>query len=203
MNLQSRSCSASARREDNAWRRTVLRWLKFNAVGALGIGVQLAGLLTLKSGFHLTYLPATALAVEVTVLHNFLWHERYTWADRVQTSVRKSLPRLLRFNLTTGVVSIAGNLALMKLMVDLGHMNYLVANGVAIALCSLANFLVSEVWVFAQSQQQRARVPAPHKRFRPGSMQSSAQPSRNSCLPAAFCSLPRRARAETPGRSPE
>ena len=131
-------------------RRATLRWLKFNAVGALGIGVQLAVLLTLKSGFHLAYLPATALAVEVTVLHNFLWHERYTWADRVQTSWRKSLPRLLRFNLTTGVVSMAGNLALMKLMVDLGHMNYLVANGTAIALCSLANFVVSEVWVFAK-----------------------------------------------------
>ncbi len=126
----------------------LLRWLKFNAVGALGIGVQLAVLLTLKSGFHLSYPPATALAVEAAVLHNFLWHERYTWADRVQPSWRKSLPRLLRFNLTTGLASIAGNLALMKLMVDLGQMNYLAANGVAIALCSLSNFLVSEVWVF-------------------------------------------------------
>jgi putative flippase GtrA len=145
--------------------QTTLRWLKFNAVGALGIGVQLAVLLTLKSGFHFTYLPATALAVEVTVLHNFLWHERYTWADRVQTSWRKSLPRLLRFNLTTGGVSIAGNLALMTLMVDFLHMNYLVANGTAIALCSLANFLVSEVWVFAESQTPRARVPAPHRLF--------------------------------------
>jgi len=33
-------------------------------------------------------------------------------------------------------------------MVDVSHWNYLVANGVAIALCSLANFLVSEEWVF-------------------------------------------------------
>jgi hypothetical protein len=79
--------------ERRTGRQVTLRWLKFNAVGALGVGVQLAVLLTLKSGFHLAYLPATALAVEVTVLHNFLWHERYTWADRVQTSWRKSLPR--------------------------------------------------------------------------------------------------------------
>ena len=125
-----------------------MRWLKFNAVGTLGIGLQLAVLFVLKSGFHLSYLPATALAVEAAVVHNFLWHERYTWADRVQPSWRKSLPRLLRFNLTNGAVSILGNLALMKLMVGLGHMNYLIASGVAIALCSLANFLVSEEWVF-------------------------------------------------------
>ena len=128
--------------------RVTLRWLKFNAVGALGIGVQLAVLLTLKSGFHLSLLPATAVAVEAAVVHNFLWHERYTWAERVQQSWRTSLPRLLRFNLTTGGVSIAGNLALMKLMVGLGHVNYLLANAMAIALCSLANFLVSETWVF-------------------------------------------------------
>jgi putative flippase GtrA len=133
-----------------AWRGTALRWLKFNAVGALGIAVQVAVLLALKTGFHLNYLPATALAVEAAVLHNFLWHERYTWADRVQPSWSKSLPRLLRFNLTNGGVSIGGNLALMKLLVGLAHVNYLVANGAAIAVCSLLNFLVSEEWVFAK-----------------------------------------------------
>ncbi len=127
---------------------TALRLLKFNAVGAIGIGVQLAVLLALKSGFHLSYLLATALAVEAAVVHNFLWHERYTWADRVEPSWRKSLPRLLRFNLSNGAVSVLGNLVLMKLMVGHGHVNYLVANGVAIATCSLANFLVSEEWVF-------------------------------------------------------
>ena len=129
-------------------RGTALRWLKFNAVGALGIAVQLSELFGLKSGFHLGYLQATALAVEAAVIHNFLWHERYTWADRVQPSWRKSLPRLLRFNLTNGGVSILGNLVLMNGMVGLLHVNYLVANGVAIALCSLVNFLVSEGWVF-------------------------------------------------------
>jgi len=128
--------------------KAVLRWLKFNAVGGIGIGVQLIVLLGLRSGLHLSYLAATAVAVEAEVVHNFFWHERYTWADRVQPSWRKSLPRFLRFNLTTGGVSIAGNLALMKLLVGLGGVNYLVANGIAITLCSLANFMVSNEYVF-------------------------------------------------------
>ena len=129
-------------------RRIVLRWLKFNAVGGLGIGVQLAALLVLKSGFHLGYMLATALAVEAAVIHNFLWHQRYTWADRVRPSWRASMPRLLRFNLTTGAVSIAGNLMLMKLLVSRCEMNYMFANGIAIAICSLVNFIVSDEWVF-------------------------------------------------------
>jgi putative flippase GtrA len=136
-------------------RGTVLRWLKFNAVGALGIAVQFAILLALKGGFHLSYLSATALAVEAAVVHNFFWHERYTWSDRVQTSWRKSLPRLLRFNLTTGGVSIGGNLALMKLLVDHLDMNYLVASAIAIALCSLANFLVSDYVVFMLADESK------------------------------------------------
>jgi putative flippase GtrA len=36
----------------------------------------------------------------------------------------------------------------MKVMLGLGHVHYLIANGIAIAVCSLANFLVSEEWVF-------------------------------------------------------
>ena len=74
----------------------------------------------------------------------------YTWADRLRRPGADSLPRLLRFNFTNGAVSIAGNLGLMKLMVDIGHMNYLVANAIAIALCSLVNFIVSNEYVFDQ-----------------------------------------------------
>jgi putative flippase GtrA len=175
---------------------TLVRWCKFNLVGAIGILVQFAALFFLKSVVHFNYLAATALAVEAAVVHNFVWHERYTWADRVANpsgaeaqnpltrliaalkrcatqnlrglqaliatqnprATQRPLPmlnfcwpswrRFLRFNFTIGLVSIAGNLGVMRVMVGLGHMNYLVANGLAIVLCSLANFLVSEVWVF-------------------------------------------------------
>jgi putative flippase GtrA len=154
-NLTARFCVThgrelvpSRRNDAGASCGTAVRWLKFNLVGGLGIAVQLAVLFGLKSGLHLNYLLATALAVETAVVHNFLWHERYTWAGRVQPSWLKSPPRLLRFNLTNGGVSIAGNLVLMKVLISLGQMNYLAANGVSIALCSLANFLVSEEWVF-------------------------------------------------------
>jgi len=130
---------------------TFLRWCRFNLVGAVGIGVQLAVLVLLKSVLHCNYLAATAVAVEVAIVHNFAWHERFTWADRVQPAWRRSLLRLARFNCTTGGVSIVGNLAVMKAMVGLGHMNYFAANAVAIAACSVVNFLVSDEWVFDKS----------------------------------------------------
>jgi putative flippase GtrA len=133
---------------------TLVRWCKFNLVGGIGIGVQFAALFLLKTALHFNYLAATAIAVEAAVVHNFVWHEQFTWADRTLkgratgNQYVPSLRRLLRFNLTTGAVSLLGNLALMKVMVGLGRMNYLLANAIAIVLCSLANFLVSEAWVF-------------------------------------------------------
>lgn len=130
------------------WRSTGVRWLKFNLVGGLGIAVQLLVLAILKTGLHVDYLPATALAVETAVVHNFLWHERFTWSDRPGAG----FTRLLKFNLTTGALSIAGNLALMKILVGLGHVNYLLANGITITACSVVNFLVSDGFVFAERQ---------------------------------------------------
>jgi putative flippase GtrA len=133
----------------------LVRLCKFNFVGGIGIGVQFAALFLLKSVLHFNYLFATVIAVEAAVVHNFVWHEQFTWVDRIKSDSveprwRRSLPRLMRFNLTNGAVSILGNLALMRVMIGQGHMNYLLANGIAIALCSLANFLVSEAWVFAR-----------------------------------------------------
>lgn len=128
---------------------TLLRWWKFNLVGAIGIGVQLALLFWLTGICHVNYLAATAAAVEAAVVHNFLWHEHFTWADRVKFSWRQSPARLARFNLANGGISILGNLVLMKALVSFGHLNYFAANLIAIALCSLTNFLVSDEWVFA------------------------------------------------------
>jgi len=126
-----------------------VRWLKFNVVGGIGIVIQFAALFLLKGVLHFNYLAATAIAVEAAVVHNFVWHEQFTWADRIKSSWPRTLSRFLRFHLANGAVSILGTLALMKVMVGLGHMNYLRANAIAVALCSLLNFLVSEEWVFA------------------------------------------------------
>src|SRR5438874_8447101 len=88
--------------------RTILaRWLRFNLVGAVGITVQLASLAFLRTGLHLHYIVATALAVEAAVIHNFIWHERYTWADR---RTEAAALRFIAFNATNGAVSIVGNL---------------------------------------------------------------------------------------------
>ena len=60
------------------------RFLRFNVVSLLGIGVRLLGVAVLVSGLGVHYLVATALAVEASILHNFFWHLRWTWAGTSQ-----------------------------------------------------------------------------------------------------------------------
>ncbi len=106
---------------------------------------------------HLDYLLATALAVEAAVIHNFLWHERFTWADRPAARPVQSLARLAKFNLSNGGVSIAGNLLLMLLLAGEFHLNYLLANLISIAVCSLVNFVLADRLVFPR--RKPVRVP--------------------------------------------
>jgi putative flippase GtrA len=123
------------------------RWLVFNAVGGMGIMVQMAVLYGLTSYTHLNYLPATGLAVEAAVVHNFFWHEHWTWADRTGGPT-SFLSRLLGFHLANGLLSLVGNLVLMRLFVGRLGISCILANGLAITLCSIFNFFAGDRLVF-------------------------------------------------------
>jgi putative flippase GtrA len=90
------------------------------------------------------------LAVEAAVLHNFIWHEGWTWRDRTAQDRSGRWKRLLRFQFGNGALSVGGNLVLMQLFVGMWDMNYTLADIVSIFLCSILNFLVSDRLVFPQ-----------------------------------------------------
>jgi putative flippase GtrA len=124
---------------------TFIRWAKFNLVGAMGMVMQLAALALFNrwSGGH--YLYASAAAIELTLVHNFIWHLHYTWRDRR----RSALPgQFVRFHLSNGLVSMLGNLALMRILVHDTHMPVLAANSIAILCCSIVNFCLGNNWAF-------------------------------------------------------
>ena len=121
------------------------RWLRFNLVGLIGIGIQLAALALLVYAVGLHYALATPLAVELTIIHNFFWHERWTWKER---RGRFSLRRLAAFNLSSGLLSLIGNIVLTPALVESLGIGVMVANLMAIAACSIANFFLADSVVF-------------------------------------------------------
>jgi putative flippase GtrA len=123
------------------------RWCKFNLVGAMGMVVQLSTLALLNrwAGGH--YLYASAAAVELAVLHNFVWHLHFTWRERRDDSAL--LSQLMRFHLSNGLVSMLGNIVLMRVLVHEVQIPVIAANCIAILCCSIVNFSLGASWVFA------------------------------------------------------
>jgi dolichol-phosphate mannosyltransferase len=120
----------------------VRRFLRFNAVGALGVGVQLASLWLLTGVAALHYLVATPVAVTLAVVHNFVWHRLWTWNDRDVHVARECA----RFVVINGLLSMVSNLG--AALVSGTHLHPVVANAVAIMTSGLLNFWLGDVVVF-------------------------------------------------------
>lgn len=137
------------------------RAVAFAAIGALGFAVQLAAFAVLVRGAGLHYALASALAVEAAVLHNFLWHERWTWADRPAGSPGARLARLGGFHLSNGLVSIGGTLLFTVVFVEGAGLPPIAANAAALGATGVLNFVVSDRLVFSSRPPARAaRRPA-------------------------------------------
>src|SRR6266404_8651385 len=127
----------------------MIHFIRFNVVGVLGFALQSGALFALTHREHpLGYLAATAAAVELAVLNNFVWHQRWTWSDRPSTTTGETLRRLAKFNITNGLVSILGNLAFMSVLVGRLGLAIVLANLISVLACSLLNFVLVDRLAF-------------------------------------------------------
>src|SRR4051812_16384869 len=124
------------------------RFGKFAGVGAMGWAVQVGAVSTLTCmGVH--YALATAVAVELAILHNFAWHELFTWRDARTKSARAVATRLLRFNASAAAVSVPGNVLVTALAIEYVRLPAPVANTLAVVLLSCVNYAAARWWIFA------------------------------------------------------
>jgi putative flippase GtrA len=118
--------------------------------------VQLASLALFNRCAPGHYMVASAAAIELTLLHNFVWHLRYTWRDRRDGSALPApglFAPLMRFHLSNGLVSMLGNLTLMRILVAEARLPVLASNAIAILCCSMVNFCLGDHWAFAARTQ--------------------------------------------------
>src|SRR4051794_23925530 len=130
---------------------TPQRWGRFAVVGAAGFVVQLETLWCLTSYARWHWLTATLSAVEVAIIHNFLWHARWTWRDRSGERAQC----FARFQLANGIASLAGNVVVMAVFSGPLGGAPPPANVCAVALTAAANFFAADRWVFRRARQLR------------------------------------------------
>ncbi|MBV8845809.1 MAG: GtrA family protein [Bryobacterales bacterium] len=124
------------------------RFVRFSLVGLIGAAVQLLLESFLTNQLGLASVAATPLAVEIVILHNFAWHERFTWSDHCMKCQGQIAGRLLRFHAGNGLISLAGNTMLMYWLVQRLRVPEVPAAAAGIVLCSAANFVLADRWVY-------------------------------------------------------
>ena len=130
----------------------MIHFIRFNVVGVLGFALQSGALFVLThSALSMGYLAATAAAVELAVLNNFVWHQRWTWKDRPSLTIRETLRRLVKFNLTNGLFSIVGNLVFMSILVGRLGLAIGPANVASVVACSIVSFILADRIAFERN----------------------------------------------------
>ena len=119
------------------------RLIRFGVVGLTGVGVNLVMIQVLYAHLHWSAFLSSALAVELSVVNNFVWNNRWTFEQRTVSPIR-----FVRFNL----VSLGGLLitsAIFTGLVQYLEVYYLVAQLVGIAAATGWNFFASVFWTWA------------------------------------------------------
>ncbi|PYP86538.1 MAG: hypothetical protein DMF61_12705 [Blastocatellia bacterium AA13] len=141
-------------RKKRSFRGSGRRWLKFNAVGVLGFAIQIGMLLFCVRLLRLNYLIATVVSVETAVVHNFLWHHQWTWSDRRPGfGTRGAAVRFIRFNAGSGLVSLVGNLVLMRTLAGAAHIDLILSSLISVVSCSIVNFLIADRLIFCRPRR--------------------------------------------------
>jgi len=130
------------------------RFLKFGTVGASGTVVNI-GVLYLAQEYVFNTVQSTeirlnlslVLAIFLATLNNFFWNRLWTWADRKQHHHRPWLAQFGQYTLACWL-SIVLQLLFTNLLAP--HFYYQIANLIAIALTSVLNFLLNDIWTFGR-----------------------------------------------------
>jgi putative flippase GtrA len=127
--------------EPESGRRT---WIaKFIVVGGSGAILNSAVLYALYRWLDMPLVAASALAVEVAVVSNYLLNDRWTFVARTP-----SLRRFAKFN-ASSLCGLAVNVLSVWFLTRMG-LHFLVANLAGIAAAFAVNFTLSATWVWGR-----------------------------------------------------
>jgi putative flippase GtrA len=121
------------------------RILKFAVVGGTGVIINTSVLYVLSRWAGLPLVAASAVAVELAAISNYLLNDTWTFAAR-----SRSLGRFAKFN-TASLAGLAINVLSVWLLTRLG-LYFLMADLIGIAAGFAANYAFSVRWVWGQQK---------------------------------------------------
>jgi len=123
------------------------RLVRFFIVGVAAATIQLALLWLFVDFAGINYLFGALVAIEITILFNYVLNNAWTFHRSRHTSLREYLVGLGKTNLVRGT-AIPLQLGILYVLVTLGTAQYLVGNGVAIAVTGIYRYALDASWTW-------------------------------------------------------
>lgn len=127
------------------------RFARFAVVGASGVVVNQGLLMLLHGACGAPLLLSSLIAIEVSILTNFLLNHVWTW--RLPLRVPGLLRRCVQYHAAAVMAAFAGNVVVLMAAVELFGVDYRIANLLGIAVGTVINFTAGEVWIFARGRR--------------------------------------------------
>jgi len=123
------------------------RLLRFFLVGCTAATIQLALLWLFVDLGGVNYLVGALVAIEVTILFQYVLNNTWTFHRSRHTSMREYAVGLSKTNLVRGT-AIPLQLGVLYALVTLGTAEYLVGNAVAICVTGLYRYALDAAWTW-------------------------------------------------------
>jgi dolichol-phosphate mannosyltransferase len=126
------------------------RFIKFNIVGLIGVFVN-EGLLLLLAFEGVYYIYASVVAIEISIISNFVLNDFWTFRDRRHGHI---VARLLKFN-GLMIIGLAANLAILYAGTAYFGINYAVSNLIGIGAAFLLRYVLSVRYAWIKKEQKQ------------------------------------------------
>jgi dolichol-phosphate mannosyltransferase len=117
-----------------------LRLIKFSVVGAIGAGINTWFLWLFTDVAGLFYLYSSAIAIEITIILQFLMNDRWTFKEKRTTHVEQFFKRIIKSNIWRSG-GLAVNIGVLYLLTEYVGVYYLLSNIVGIICAFLLNYI--------------------------------------------------------------
>jgi len=122
-------------------------------VSWVGMGVNTACLYLFKGVWRIPIIPASLMAIEISIIHNFVWYRYWAWGDRVEAGSRPAfLRQLVLYNAATGLVDLSVNVSILWLLYKVFGVYYLIANIIGMILGPFFKFWINEKLIFKEKR---------------------------------------------------
>ncbi|MDR5657229.1 GtrA family protein [Halodesulfurarchaeum sp. HSR-GB] len=122
---------------------------RFVIVGTVAAGIQLLVLWLLVDAVGLNYLLGAVIAIEFTILFQYVLNNAWTFEAAKNTGRREYYAGLVKTNLVRGS-AIPLQLGVLFVLVEFAAIPYLLANAVAILVSGVYRFYLDARWTWGQ-----------------------------------------------------